>query len=644
MSDSDLDSFDGSDSESGDLQPLPCSTQLLSGNQFRKMIERDVAGAVKPKAALASPPFAGSPGRLGAQPAGNAVNVAKNRKPSRRESMSIRQHPTPTPLKPKTKRAMKNPPSHLQEEGAAENYYAQLLEQRDKVNVLVLEVKQLKGKLRDSVGQQKQMESRHEKFLESVGEIPASVVPKSAKERIKALLQENAQLQRKLISMTSAHRVKTDEITKLNLQSERRGAARLTEPRRPAFTPQREEITRETHTTSKGMPPQERTPSSHSSLSSRSLPSLDEEPKHRKDTKNDDSDSSGRTRSSVAGQSSCSASPMARKRESQEGYPRAATPAGLAATPVYPKEERRKRNGATQYSVIEESQLFRKNQKIHAMKGEKSELKAALKKAKEVQDMTLRQFACYKMLSVAAKKKTQDLQKALAETAHSGEENSALLHTQLRRAEERCAALERENKEERDKSASYQSLLSRANNSHTTASSSLAAGAERIASDHQHALRTLENEISRLKADMTHKEKAFAEQLSRLKSNESSTEAKTASLFKRDVKRRDEQIDRLEREIENMTEQQRHANTEREAQMLSASEVLDKTQKRETHKAKERESENGVLKQQVATLKAENAAINKDYGMLLRKVEALQEEQEKQRQEGRLAQRSDDGY
>eukprot|EP01063_Lacrimia_lanifica_P022500 TRINITY_DN3006_c0_g1_i1.p1 TRINITY_DN3006_c0_g1~~TRINITY_DN3006_c0_g1_i1.p1 ORF type:complete len:552 (+),score=190.99 TRINITY_DN3006_c0_g1_i1:73-1728(+) len=172
-----------SEESSEDLQQVaPCTTTLLTGNQFRAMMERDV-GAKKP----AKPPAQGKRvgGPYGA--AGKGMNAALLGAGVARDG------------------------------GAGADCYEKMLEAKELARTWQEENRVLKGKLREEEHMRAELQQRHDGLLTHVETHSAPAAPPGTQ----SLLKENVRLNKRIGMLTDRSKAKTAELAALQAKLDR---------------------------------------------------------------------------------------------------------------------------------------------------------------------------------------------------------------------------------------------------------------------------------------------------------------------------------------------------------------------------------------------------------------------------------------
>eukprot|EP01060_Flectonema_neradi_P037983 TRINITY_DN7837_c0_g1_i1.p1 TRINITY_DN7837_c0_g1~~TRINITY_DN7837_c0_g1_i1.p1 ORF type:complete len:569 (+),score=171.75 TRINITY_DN7837_c0_g1_i1:115-1821(+) len=201
ISDSD-DSTLGDDAE--DLHPS--SVQLLSGNQFRSMIEREVTrvqqqqeqqqkmSASKRKKGTSrapAPQLCQQCRQSTAVPtaAGNALDAVRSR------------GTTKVPL-----------PEHLKKEGSAEEYYVKMIQAREDLKIAQNDLKLTKKKLLETEHDVKRKQKKDGNLMKTLKDTMAG----TGGSKVKTLVAENEQLENRILLLTDSLKAKNKEIKKLS--------------------------------------------------------------------------------------------------------------------------------------------------------------------------------------------------------------------------------------------------------------------------------------------------------------------------------------------------------------------------------------------------------------------------------------------
>ena len=670
MSDDDDESSFASDSDDDNMDApssAPCTTQLLTGNQFRVMIEQDILRQVATQRQQAGKSVAGK----------GAAAV-------------------------KQKKKLKNAPHHLTEEGAAEHYYVKHIEEKERANVLAQQLKHLRGQLKVSDQAEREATSRLDKLLESENLVST---PQPAGAKVKALLHENAALHRKVHSMAAANKAKSEEIRCLTLAAARLQnrvtGQKMQQPGGGAgggaslgARGTREEIERETlatgshtafhpspsplyaseapsqarraqHASGRGVGASSASGTSASSRLSSPLSSAGTPPL----TPLGDSlaDRAGASASAAAARDKDGARGTASRakggRTAREAPPRDAATVSVAGgyagssvaylgsagvgggggggLPSYPPP--------ALSPAQRDAKLWRKTQKIKTLKEDRQRLDESSKRMTELYTDCLRRYVYSRLLFLANSRKRGEGEKRLQDEGLRFQKEDERQRRTIAALEDKVTVLEGECKRFRDSAASLQGLLNKANEFGANTANSKEAEHHRMLSGHAKELEAKDHEISALRKEMIVKERDWKESMAKEKRQGASSEAKTATLFKRDVLDRDDQIARLQKELDNVTSQYRALASENTSVLRSANKAMDSKERQASSQSARLEKSSVAHKTQVEALQAEvvrqkreNLELQKRHHALEAKVDDVKKEREQLRQAGKNRPPDDD--
>ena len=196
-----------SDSTLGDDGEMmhPNSVQLLSGNQFRTMIEREVTKVQQQQQIQKK------------QAAAKKKQKKGVRSPAPKLCQQCRQSTSDTAagnaLDAVRSRGSRVPlPAHLQKEGSAEEYYVKMIEAREELKTAQNEHRLTKKKLLEIEQDNKRKQKHDGNLMKSLKDTMAG----SSGSRVKALVAENEQLENRILLLTDSMKAKNSEIKKLS--------------------------------------------------------------------------------------------------------------------------------------------------------------------------------------------------------------------------------------------------------------------------------------------------------------------------------------------------------------------------------------------------------------------------------------------
>eukprot|EP01064_Diplonema_japonicum_P016026 TRINITY_DN24067_c0_g1_i1.p1 TRINITY_DN24067_c0_g1~~TRINITY_DN24067_c0_g1_i1.p1 ORF type:complete len:528 (+),score=148.33 TRINITY_DN24067_c0_g1_i1:33-1616(+) len=186
--------MDSASESSEDEQPVPCDVQLLSGNQFRKMLEKEIK----------KPP---------APPQGQGQGPRKSTCPTCKQELKKAPPKRKGPAGQALQAVRHIPlPGNLQEEGKAEEFYVKMLEEKEKVKKLTEEVRVWKKKVM-TIEKATKTEKKQEGTLERIMNSDSNT------QKVNALLKEIALLTGTVKSLKDDNKNKAKELTDLQSSS-----------------------------------------------------------------------------------------------------------------------------------------------------------------------------------------------------------------------------------------------------------------------------------------------------------------------------------------------------------------------------------------------------------------------------------------